>query len=89
MPAPKSGSLSSGLACTGGIAAQWQDLLLLARVLIGWTFVMSGWRKLMNIPEFVATMPNRSVCESYEDVPRLVRKMTPRSKIQPNISRSL
>ena len=37
MPAPKSGSLSSWLACTDGIAAQWQDLLLLlARVLFGW-----------------------------------------------------
>ena len=58
MSAPKSGSLSSWLTCTDGIAAQWQDLLLLvARVLFGWTFVMSGWRKLMNIAEFVATMP--------------------------------
>ena len=24
-------------------------------------FRMSGWRKLMNIPEFVATMPNRGL----------------------------
>jgi putative oxidoreductase len=62
MSAPKSGSMSSWLTCTDGIAAQWQDLLLLvARVLFGWTFVMSGWRKLMNIPEFVATMPNRGL----------------------------
>ena len=70
MSAPKSGSLSSWLTCTDGIAAQWQDLLLLvARVLFGWTFVMSGWRKLMNIPEFVATMPI-AACQTSWDISR-------------------
>lgn len=55
-------SPSSWLACTDGIATQWQDLLLLlARVLFGWTFVMSGWGKLMNISGFVATMPRRGL----------------------------
>src|SRR2546421_12354423 len=62
MSMQKSGSPSSWLACTDGIATQWQDLLLLlARVLFGWTFVMSGWGKLMNIPGFVATMPRRGL----------------------------
>ena len=58
----KSGSPSSWLTCTDGIAARWQDLLLvLARVLLGWIFVQSGWGKLMNIPGFVATMPRRGL----------------------------
>ena len=36
MSMQKSGSPSSWLTCTDGIAAQWQDLLLLlARVLLG------------------------------------------------------
>ena len=55
-------SSSRWLTCTDGIAAQWQDLLLLAaRVLFGWIFVMSGWRKLMDIPGFVASMPRRGL----------------------------
>jgi len=62
MSMQKSGSPSSWLASTDGIAAQWQDLLLLlARVLFGWTFVMSGWGKLMNISGFIATMPRRGL----------------------------
>ena len=62
MSMQKSGSPSSWLASTDGIAAQWQDLLLLlARILFGWTFVMSGWGKLMNISGFVATMPRRGL----------------------------
>ncbi|MGA7111928.1 MAG: DoxX family protein, partial [Pseudolabrys sp.] len=62
MSMQKSGSPSSWLTCTDGIAGQWQDLLLLvARILFGWTFVMSGWRKLMDISGFVATMPNRGL----------------------------
>ena len=70
MSMQKSGSPSSWLACTDGIAAQWQDLLLLlARVLFGWTFVMSGWGKLMNISGFVATMP-RAACQTSWDMLR-------------------
>ena len=62
MSMQKSGSPSSWLTCTDGIAAQWQDLLLvLARVLLGWIFVQSGWGKLMNIAGFVATMPRRGL----------------------------
>jgi len=52
----------SYLSCTDGLAAQWQDfLLLVGRVLMGWIFVSSGWRKLMDIPGFVKTMPNRDL----------------------------
>ena len=52
----------SYLNCTDGIATQWQDfLLLVSRVLMGWIFVASGWRKLMDIPGFVKTMPRRDL----------------------------
>ena len=52
----------SYLSYTDGLAAQWQDfLLLVGRVLMGWIFVSSGWRKLMDIPGFVKTMPNRDL----------------------------
>ncbi len=51
-------SPASWLTCTDGLAAQWQDfLLLLGRAPLGWIFILSGWRKLMDIPAFVATMP--------------------------------
>jgi putative oxidoreductase len=57
-------SSSSWLTCTDGIAAAWQDVLLLAgRVLLGFIFVSSGWRKLMDIPAFVTTMPRRGLPE--------------------------
>ena len=50
------------LSRADGLAAQSQDvLLLLGRVLLGWIFVQSGWRKLMDIPGFVATMPRRGL----------------------------
>ena len=50
------------IGCTDGIAARWQDfLLLVARVLLGWIYVQSGWRKLMDIPAFVSTMPRRGL----------------------------
>ena len=50
------------LSRADGVAAHSQDvLLLLGRVLLGWIFVQSGWRKLMDIPAFVATMPRRGL----------------------------
>jgi|DewCreStandDraft_4_1066084.scaffolds.fasta_scaffold49040_2 putative oxidoreductase len=50
------------LSYADGIAMRAHDgLLLIGRVLIGWIFVMSGWRKLMDIPAFVATMPRRGL----------------------------
>lgn len=40
----------------------WQDFLLLAgRVLIGWIFLTSGWRKLMGMDAFIASLANRHV----------------------------
>ena len=54
----------SYLSHTDWIAAQWQDfLLLVGRVLLGWIFISSGWRKLMDIPGFVKTMPRRDLPE--------------------------
>jgi len=53
---------ASWLTCADGLAAQWQDfLLLLGRVLIGWIFILSGWRKLMDIEAFVTSMPRRDL----------------------------
>ena len=58
-----SGSMSY-LYCTDGIAAKAQDfILLVGRVLLGWIFVQSGWRKLMDIPAFAASMPRRGLPE--------------------------
>jgi putative oxidoreductase len=55
-------SSHSALSATDGFAAAWQDfLLLIGRVLIGWIFIQSGWRKLMDIPAFVQTMPRRDL----------------------------
>ena len=50
------------LSYTDKLAAQWTDfLLLVGRVLMGWIFISSGWRKLMDIPGFVKTMPRRGL----------------------------
>src|SRR5262245_20355498 len=50
------------LACADGTAARWQDfLLLVARVLLGWIFVQSGWGKLTNIQGFIKTLPGRGL----------------------------
>ena len=55
---------SSWLTHADGLAIAWQDfLLLLGRVLVGWIFVQSGWRKLMDIPAFTSTMPRRGLPE--------------------------
>jgi putative oxidoreductase len=52
----------AALSRLDGVAAAGQDFLLLAgRIMIGWIFVESGWRKLMDIPAFVATMPRRGL----------------------------
>jgi uncharacterized membrane protein YphA (DoxX/SURF4 family) len=35
----------------------WQDFgLLVGRMLIGWLFVESGWRKLMGMDAFIASL---------------------------------
>ena len=52
----------AALSQLDGVATGARDFLLLAgRILIGWIFVQSGWRKLMDIPAFVATMPRRGL----------------------------
>jgi putative oxidoreductase len=52
------------LSHTDRLAVQFTDFLLLAaRLLMGWMFVSSGWRKLMDIPGFVVTMPRRGLPE--------------------------
>ena len=54
----KSGSALSWFTATDSIQGQWQDFLtLLARLLIGTIFILSGAQKLANIAAFVATMP--------------------------------
>ena len=59
---PPSDSSWRWLTYSDGLAAQWQDFLILAgRLLIGWIFVQSGWRKLWDISGFVATMPRRGL----------------------------
>src|SRR5688572_765056 len=65
MSTQNTGSSSySWLNCTDGIATAWQDFLLLAgRVMFGWIFVSSGWRKLMDVPGFAKTMPRRDLPE--------------------------
>jgi putative oxidoreductase len=46
------------------LAAAWQDfLLLVGRVMIGWIYIQSGWRKLQDVPAFVKTMPRRDLPE--------------------------
>jgi putative oxidoreductase len=54
----------SWCSATDRLASMWADFLLLAaRVLIGWIFISSGWRKLMDIKGFVASMPRRDLPE--------------------------
>jgi putative oxidoreductase len=44
----------SMLSGADALAARWQDfLLLVGRVCIGWIFVTSGWRKLMDMEAFI------------------------------------
>lgn len=42
------------LSCTDRLAIAWQDFLILCgRILLGWIFMQSGWRKLMDVPAFI------------------------------------
>jgi putative oxidoreductase len=62
MSMPDTRGLGGHLSYTDTIATQWQDFLLLAgRILMGWIFISSGWRKLMDIPAFAASMPRRDL----------------------------
>ena len=52
------------LSHADGLANAGRDLfLLLGRVILGWIFVESGWRKLQDIPAFAATMGRRGLPE--------------------------
>lgn len=52
------------LSYADGIAANWQDfLLVVARVLAGWIYLQSGWSKLSNVPGFAAGLAKRGVPE--------------------------
>jgi putative oxidoreductase len=57
-------SSKSVLSYSDGLAAAWQDfLLLVGRVMIGWIYIQSGWRKLQDVPAFAKTMPRRDLPE--------------------------
>jgi putative oxidoreductase len=52
----------SFLSAGDELAARWQDfLLLVGRIAIGWIFVTSGWRKLMNMDAFIYQGPTSLV----------------------------
>jgi len=49
-------------ASTDGLAVRYADAIaLVARVLIGWLFLMNGWAKVMNMPGFVGYLTNLKV----------------------------
>jgi putative oxidoreductase len=52
------------LSYADGIAASWQDfLLLVARVLAGWIYLQSGWSKVWEVSRFAAGLTRRGVPE--------------------------
>ena len=60
------------LSYTDGLAAMWQDfLILVGRVIVGWIFVLYGWGKLFTIPKYAMTFPARGLAEwmAYIAVP--------------------
>jgi putative oxidoreductase len=55
-------SLQSYLCSADGIASKGEDVILLAgRILLGFIYVQSGWRKLIDMAAFVQTMPRRGL----------------------------
>jgi putative oxidoreductase len=56
------------LSCADRLAATWQDFLILfGRLLLGWIFMQSGWRKLMDMPPFIKSLSDRGVPVSIAD----------------------
>src|SRR5215475_5852220 len=50
------------LSAADSVAANTADvLLLLARILLGWIFIRSGWGKIFDIPAYAATFPARGL----------------------------
>jgi putative oxidoreductase len=44
------------------VSAQWRDfLLLVARVMLGWIFVLSGWGKVLDVDRFIAGLERQNV----------------------------
>ena len=59
---PSNRSSHPALSHTDAIAAAWQDvLLLIGRVALGYIFVQSGLRKLMDMDAFISAGPNSLV----------------------------
>ncbi len=52
------------LSYADNIAAQWQDIILLAgRVLLGWIYMQSGFRKIWDMAAVAKTYPGRGLPE--------------------------
>ena len=52
------------LSYADNLAAQWQDILLLAgRVLLGWIYMQSGFRKIWDMAAVAKTYPGRGLPE--------------------------
>jgi putative oxidoreductase len=52
------------LSYADGVATAWPDfLLLVARILVGWTYLQSGFTKLMDVPGFAARVIARGVAD--------------------------
>jgi putative oxidoreductase len=50
------------LSYAGRISAQWQDfLILVARVMIGLIYVLSGWGKVSGLDSFILSLERRNV----------------------------
>jgi putative oxidoreductase len=51
------------------LAVAWQDFLILfGRLLLGWIFMQSGWRKLTDMPAFIkSSLTDRGVPVAYAD----------------------
>lgn len=73
MPRPTANPSSHRYLCyADGIAAMWQDFLLLAgRILMGWIFFQSGWGKIGDIAGYARSFPRRGLPEwlAYVSVP--------------------
>jgi len=60
----KSHSSHPYLSLTDGIAARWQDIVILAgRVLLGWIYMQSGFRKIWDMAAVAKTYPARGLPE--------------------------
>jgi putative oxidoreductase len=58
------------LSCTDRFAVAWQDFLILfGRILLGWIFMQSAWRKFGDMPAFIkSSLTDRGVPVAYGDL---------------------